>query len=230
VRYTVFCICGKEGVNEGEIGDVLARSEDSMKHWLVDKVFVGKESVALLERDYLDAFKTTIFEVGKEKINRVVYIRGVEAEDGETARKFGESFIVEEPGKPLVTFAFSSFMEIVDPVNVEGEPVHHVRGSKRQSGYWRRVPYHYGLPTDNMREARRILTKTAFTQGRDKVGIVAIVDDEGKTKEIPASAKPVKDSMNGLKIAKPTPIVVTLQLSPLDRLRKLTEILARAGT
>ena len=114
-------------------------------------------------------------------------------------------------------------------VRLMSERRHFVRGSKRQHGYYRRVPYHYELPSENMRKARLILTETAFTKGRDKIGIVKVEDGEGNVKSIPASAKVVKDAMQGIKIA-PTEEVVTPEVSPVERLRKFIEILSSVGT
>ena len=111
------------------------------------------------------------------------------------------------------------------------EKKHYVRSSKRQRGYFRRVPFHYEFPTDNMRQARRILTETAFKQGRDKFGTVKVVDGEGVEKTIPASAEPIKERMEGLKIVEPKPMVVPEpEVSPLVRLKKMIEILQSVST
>ena len=111
------------------------------------------------------------------------------------------------------------------------ERQHYVRKSARQRGYFRRVPFHYELPTDSMRQARRILTETAFIKGRDKFGTVKVVNEQGEEKTIPASAEPIKDSMKGLKIA-PSKLVVVPEpeISPLQRLGKFIKILAEVST
>jgi len=111
------------------------------------------------------------------------------------------------------------------------ERQHYVKGSKRQSGYFRRVPFHYEFPTDSMRQARRILTETAFSKGRDKFGAVKVVSDEGVEKTVPASAEPIKEVMKGLKIAPSKPVTVPEpEISPLQRLEKFIKILAEVGT
>ena len=113
----------------------------------------------------------------------------------------------------------------------EGDRFHWVRKSARQRGYFRRVPFHYEFPTDPMKQARRILTETAFSKGRNQFGTVQVTDKEGVEKTVPASAEPIKETMEGMKIAKPKPTVVPeLEISPLDRLKKFVEILQSVGT
>lgn len=231
MRYTVFCVVGKKGVPSSWLQDVCTRSDESMKTWLRDKVFAGNARTSLKERDFYDAFKTTVLDFGKDKVDRVLFFTRLDAETKESASEFAESFILVEDDQAMMSFAFPSFDEIIDPVNSEGQPVHHVKSSKRQTGYWRTVPYTYDLPTDNMRKARSILTETAFTHGRGKFGTAKITDEEGREKEIPASAKPVKEDMEGLKIAKPKPAITpSPETSAVDRLRKFAEILSRVPT
>ena len=91
------------------------------------------------------------------------------------------------------------------------------------------MPYHYELPSQNMRKARLILTETAFTKGRDKIGKIEIEDGDGNVKSIPTSAKAVKDVMQGIKIS-PTEEAITPQMSPVERLRKIIEILSSVST
>jgi len=108
------------------------------------------------------------------------------------------------------------------------EEKHYVRGSKRQNGYFRKKPYTYHHPTKAQRKARAILARTAFEKGRNKFGKAEIVDKEGDVKEVPASAVPVMEEMRGVvikpKLVRPVPI----EVSPIDRLRRVLEILARS--
>ena len=108
------------------------------------------------------------------------------------------------------------------------EEEHYVRGSKRQKGYFRKKPYTYKNPTAAQRRARAILARTAFERGRDKFGKAEIVDKEGIVKEVPASAVPIQEQMSGV-VIKPKPVKVpTWEISPIDRLRRVLEILAAA--
>ena len=112
-------------------------------------------------------------------------------------------------------------------VMADVEKRHYVKGSRRQKGYFRQIPFHYEFPTDSMRQARRILTETAFIKGREQFGTVKVVDEKGLEKTIPASAMPIKESMQGLKIAPIKPVVVPeLEISPLVRLERFIKILS----
>lgn len=109
------------------------------------------------------------------------------------------------------------------------EEQHYVRGSRRQSGYYRRKPYTYDQPTKAQREARAILARTAFEKGRDRFGKEEIVDRAGEVKEVPASAAAIAEEMRGIVIS-PKPVEVpAVMLTPIDRLRRTLEILARAS-
>jgi len=81
-----------------------------------------------------------------------------------------------------------------------------------------------------MREARRLFTETAFRQGRDKFGTAKIVNKKGEEKTIPASAVPIKETMEQLRIVKPKLVIPALEPTPPQRLRKIAEILAQVGT
>lgn len=110
------------------------------------------------------------------------------------------------------------------------EETHYVRGSRRQSGYYRRKPYTYDNPTKAQRKMRAVLARTAFEKGRDKTGMTQTIDEKGKVKEFPASAVPIIEEMKGIRVAptrvKPGPPM----LSPLDRLRREVRALIQAAT
>lgn len=102
---------------------------------------------------------------------------------------------------------------------------HHVRGSRRQKGYFRRRPYTYEAPTRPQRQARAILARTAFEKGRDKEG-KAEIEKNGEVKEIPASAIPIMKEMTGKTFAPPT--VPPAPVSPFQQLRRAFDVLAQA--
>lgn len=107
----------------------------------------------------------------------------------------------------------------------EDDLLHFVKGSLRQSGYYRKRPFTYDTPTKNQRKARAQLAKIAHEEGTDKTGKVEIVDPQGVVKEIPASAVPVMEKMK--RVAPPKPVKVPTFVAAAQRLRKMAEILAR---
>ena len=113
------------------------------------------------------------------------------------------------------------------------EETHYVRGYERKKprvgGYTRRKPYTYDHPTRAQRQARAVLARTAFEKGRDRFGVTEIVGREGEVKEVPASAAAVAEEMRGLEIKPRVIEAPTITLTPIDRLRRTLEILARAS-
>lgn len=227
MRFTVFCIVGKKGVTKDELMAVSRNTRRPMDEWLRDKAFAGKTEIPLKEKDYYDVLKTITFEVGKEKIDRVLFIRGQEAKDRDDATSIARTYIITEPDQEVFCEAYESFEEIVDPANPEPEDdlLHYVRGSLRQRGYFRRRRYDLDHPSKNQRKARALFGRIAHDHGIDKTGKAEIVDKKGVEKEIPASAVPVMEKM--YPVAPPKPVRVPI--SPVQRLRRLAEILARVG-
>lgn len=102
-----------------------------------------------------------------------------------------------------------------------------VRGSLRQSGYYRKRPYTYDHPTPAQRVARALFARIAHDKGRDKFGKETIIDKTGQEKEVPASAVPIMENMKP--VTPPEPIRVPGRISPVDRLIRFAELLARAS-
>lgn len=110
----------------------------------------------------------------------------------------------------------------------EDDLLHYVKGSLRQSGYWRRRPWTYNLPKKNQRKARAELARIAHDEGTDKTGTVEIVDKKGEEKEIPASAAPIMENMKPVAPPKPVRVPISPYAATAQRLRKIAEILARS--
>ena len=106
----------------------------------------------------------------------------------------------------------------------EDDMQHYVKGSLRQKGYYRKRPYTYDQPTKDQRKARAQFGVIAHEQGIDKTGKVEIVDNKGQEKEVPASAVPIMQNMKPVAAPKPERIPV---VSPLERLKRFSEIIAR---
>jgi len=111
-----------------------------------------------------------------------------------------------------------------DPLRSD-ELLHYVRGSLRQQGYYRKRPWTYDLPKKPQRKARALFAQIAHDEGTDKTGLVEVIDKRGIAKEIPASAVPLMDKMK--RVAPPKPVKVPTFVSRADRIRKISEILAR---
>jgi len=80
---------------------------------------------------------------------------------------------------------------------LDPEEYHWVKGSKRQSGYWRRVPYCYDRPSPAQRRARELFGRMAAEHGKGKRGLVTIEKD-GVVKDIPKSAEAVMAAFKGM--------------------------------
>lgn len=109
----------------------------------------------------------------------------------------------------------------------EDDLLHYVKGSLRQSGYLRRKPFTYDLPSKDQRKARAEFARIAHEEGIDKTGTVEIVDKKGQEKEIPASAVPLMENMKPVAPPKPVRVPISPYTVTVQRLRKIAEILAR---
>lgn len=107
----------------------------------------------------------------------------------------------------------------------EDDLLHYVRESLRQSGYYRKRPFTYDLPSKHQRKARALFGRIAHDEGTDLTGKVEIVDKKGVEKEIPASAVPIMEKMKP--VAPPKPVKVPTFVSAADRIRRISEILSR---
>lgn len=107
----------------------------------------------------------------------------------------------------------------------EDDMVHYVRGSLRQQGYFRRRPWTYDHPNKPQRKVRAQFGRIAHDEGTDKTGLVEIVDKKGVAKEIPASAVPLMQKMKPVTPRKP--VKVPRFVSAADRIRRISEILAK---
>lgn len=233
-EYTIFALLGKKGIRYRQLGELA----DSILEFLMQSILPVQKTMT--QKAIMETMKSLALDKGKDLIERVLIIRNLKAEGAGVAESAGKMYadLSNPQGNESYVVVLNSFEEMIDPINIsnlseteELKRTHHVRGSKRQKGYFRHIPFHYEFPTDSMRQARRILTETAFIKGREQFGTVKVVDEKGLEKTIPASAMPIKESMEGLKIAPSKPVTVPeLEISPLQRLEKFIKILSEVST
>ena len=102
------------------------------------------------------------------------------------------------------------------------ELLHYVKGSLRQTGYWRKRRYDLDHPSQSQRAARATMARIAHDYGRDRFGTVEIVNKKGARVQIPASVVPIMEK------AKPVPTAPREipQVSRIEQLKRMQEILA----